>query len=131
VARHVGIAQVDIVFVDGHNAIHDMLHLSFLVTFCVSPFSVNNILLGNFGTNLHELLFYQILNSFDRDCGRCKMGNYLHGNISNQFVFVRYARGIERFGDCVFNLADGKVFFFPISFNDRNLSVIHNLCFNK
>ena len=126
-AGHVGITQVDIIFVDGYNAVHDVLHLRFTVAFRIPPFAINNIFLGHFGTYFHQFLFYQILNLFHTDGWRYEIADNPHGNFSNQFVFIVNSGGMECLANCIFNFTDGKVFPLSITLNNTNLSVIHCL----
>ena len=58
VTAHVGIAQVDIVLVDGNDAVHHLLHLGFLIALRIPPFAINNIFLRYFRAYFHQRLFY-------------------------------------------------------------------------
>ena len=124
---HIGIAEIDIVFINSYNTIHYMFHLSFTVTFRISPLTVNDIFFSNFRTHLHQLIFHQVLNLFNTDGRRGKITDYPHGDISNKFLFIVYSGCMECFTDCIFNFTDREVFPLPISFDDTNLSVIHCL----
>ena len=47
VRRHVGVAEVDVVFLYGDNPVHDGLHRSALVALGIPPLAVENVFLGN------------------------------------------------------------------------------------
>ena len=124
-AGHIGIAQVYIIFVDGYNAVHDMLHLRFTVAFRIPPFAINDVFFGHFGAYFHQFFFYQILNLFHTDGGRCKIADNPHGNFGNQLVLIINSGGMECLADCIFDFTDGEVFPLSITLNDTNLSVVH------
>ena len=94
---HIGVAQVDIVFVNGYDTVHHMLHLGLFVSFGISPFPIDDVLFGYFRTNLHQLFFYQVLNFFYRNGRRCKLSDYIHRDVSNQLLFIIDSCGTKRF----------------------------------
>lgn len=46
-AAHIGVAYVYSFLVDSDNTIHDVLHLGFLVSFRIPPFTVDDVLFGD------------------------------------------------------------------------------------
>ena len=52
-ARHVGVAQVHIILVDGYDAVHDVLYLRLSVALSISPLAVDDIFLCHFGAVFH------------------------------------------------------------------------------
>ena len=52
-ATHIGIAQIYIVFIDSHDAVHYLFHLGLLVPLRIAPFTVDDVFLGNLRTHLH------------------------------------------------------------------------------
>lgn len=83
VAAHVGIAQVHIVLVDGHDAVHHMFHLSLFVALGVSPLAIDDILLGNLRPYFHQFFLYQILNLFYGDGRSGELADYIHCDVGN------------------------------------------------
>ena len=103
-AGHVGITQVDIIFVDGYNAVHDVLHLRFTVAFRIPPFAINDIFFSHFRLYLHQFRFYEVLNFFDSDSRILKMIDNTLCNLVNQFFLMSNPRCVERFTDSICNL---------------------------
>ena len=64
-ARHIGIAQIDIILVDGNDTIHDVFDLRFPVAFRISPLAIDDVFLGYFRLNLHQFCFHEVLDSLD------------------------------------------------------------------
>ena len=125
VAGHVGIAQVDIVLVDGHDAVHDVFDLGLPVAFRISPLAVDDVFLGYFRLYLHQFRFYQVLDGFHPDGRFLEMVDDPPGNFVNQcFLVVESCRG-KGFADGVRNLVGRKVFPLSVTFDDADVFYVH------
>ena len=126
VTAHVGVAQIDIVLVDSHNAVHHLFHLGFLITLRIPPFAIDDVFLRYFRPHFHQRLFYQVLNLFYGDRGGSKLTDNIHGDVSNQLLLILNSTCTECFTDCILNLTDREIFSFTITFDDTNFRVVHN-----
>ena len=67
VTTHVGVAQIDIITVDGHDAIEVALELALLLALRVAPLAIEYVTLSHLRLHLHELALDEILYLLDRD----------------------------------------------------------------
>ena len=126
VAAHVGVAQIDIVLVDGDDTVHHVLHLGFLVPFRVPPFAIDNVLLRYFRAHLHQCFFHQVLNLLYGNGRGGKLADYVHRDVSHQLLFILDTGCIECLTDRILDLTDREIFSFTITFDDTNFRVVHN-----
>ena len=127
VARHVGVAQVHVVLVDGDNPVHDMLDLRLAFALDVSPLPVDDVFLGHFRLGFHQFRFHQILDFLHSD-GRLRDAcRHFPGYCPDLAVPVLYAGGPERFSDGVADLVCRKVLPLSVTFDDADVRLVHCL----
>ena len=64
---HVSVAQIDIVAVNGHDAIEVTLEFALLLTLRVAPLTIEYVALSHLRLHLHELALDEVLHLLDRD----------------------------------------------------------------
>ena len=67
VTAHIGIAQIDIVAVDGYDAVKVALELALLLTLCVAPLAIEYVALSHLRLHLHKFALDEVLHLLDRD----------------------------------------------------------------
>ena len=110
VGRHVGIAQIHIIFLDSHNPVHHLFHVCLLIALDSTPFTVDYILFGYVRVAYHKFFFYQILNLFHTDLSAHNCRGYFLGNLIDGTVFFLNATRSVCFQNRILNLVDGKSF---------------------
>ena len=125
VRRHVGVREVDVVLLDGHDAVHDALDRRTAVTLDVAPLAVDDIAFGDRGVAFHQPLLDHVLNLLDRNLSLRNRRRHVGGDLCDGLLLVRYAARTEGLRDGADDFLQGERFGFTITFDDGNLRVIH------
>ena len=123
-ARHIGIAQIYIVFVYCHDAIHDVLHLRLAFAFGVSPLAVDDVFLSHFGLHFHQLVLYEVLYFFYFQYGVFEVGDDPLCDFFDQLLLVFQSGSLECFPDSVRDFRSRKAFLLSVPFDDANVCCV-------
>ena len=125
VRRHVGVRKVDVVLLDGHDAVHDALDRRAAVAFDVAPLAVDDITFGDRGVAFHQPLLDHVLNLLDRNLGLRNCRRHVGCDLLDGLPLVRYAARAKGLRDGADDFIQRKRLGFTITFDDGNLRVIH------
>ena len=126
VRRHVGVAQVDVVFLHGHDAVHDLFDRGALVTLDVAPLAVDDVFFGDVGVAGHQFLFHEVLNLLDGNHLVGDGGGHVGGDLPDRVLLIVDSAGTVGFGHGADDFVQRESFAFPVPLEDGNVRKIHN-----
>ena len=130
-ARHVGVAQVHVVLVYCHDAVHDVFHLCLALAFGIAPLAVDDVFLRYFGLHFHQFVFYEVLYFFYFQCRMGEVCDDPAGNFLDKLFLFFQSGGLECFPDSVRDFGCRKAFLLSVPFNDANVCCVHTCCYYK
>ena len=124
-ATHIGIAQIDIIFINPYNPIKRLLEVGAIVPLRIAPLPIDNVALRHIGAHLHQLALHNILYLLYRNGSLLYARQYLAGYLLYLTIIISIATRHIGLEDSVFNLRRGKRLLHAIPLNDVKNWIIH------
>ena len=128
VRRHVGVAQIHVVLLDGHDAVHHLLHRGAFLALLGAPLAIDDKALGHRGVAPHQLALDQVLNLLDRNFTLVDGRGHLTGNLFHRSLVVVDTVGPIGLGNGPLDFFNRETLPGPIALGDGNTCIIHADC---
>ena len=122
--RHVGIAQVHVVLLDSHDAVHHLLHRGAFLALLGAPLAIDDEALGHRRVAPHQMALDQILNLLDRNLALVDGGGHLAGNLFHR-SFVVDTIGPIGLGNSPLDFGNRETLLGTIALGNGNACIIH------
>ena len=122
--RHVGVAQVHVVLLDSHDAVHHLLHRGAFLALLGAPLAIDDEALGHRRVAPHQMALDQILNLLDRNLALVDGGGHLAGNLFHR-SFVVDTIGPIGLGNSPLDFGNRETLLGTIALGNGNACIIH------